>query len=236
MSLLVTISRSGLTYFLEAQHPRRPTAYSHMGVHIFLFQYVYHCFRSLPSKNRFIYSRGAPNLLHLTGQKKKVRYREIVRRDTISRYQSRQIGIWIRYLDISYLVISHDMGYDVTNIAIYHAISHRITSKHQANTNSTKPTTSSRSTIFFFLLCFCPDLGLSSAWPFLSSFCCPSAGHIIRLTITPANSNLVPSGPGLLPERMFVSISFFFLLLFLSFFFLDTWCLVLLSSRGVPDT
>ena len=45
---------------------------------------------------------------------------------------------------------------------------------------------------------------------FLSSFCCSSAGHIIGLTAPPANknSNLVPSEPGRLPERMFVFVSF----------------------------
>ena len=31
----------------------------------------------------------------------------------------RKFGMWIRYLDISYLVISHDMGYYIT---IYHDI------------------------------------------------------------------------------------------------------------------
>ena len=116
-------------------------------------------------------------------------------------------------------------------IAIYHAISHRIASKHQANTNSTK--THHLVVVYscFFRLCLCPHLGLSSVWPFLSSFCCPSAGHIIiGLTVPPANSSLVPSGLGLLPERMFVLFHFsFYLFIFfhsLSFLLLDTWYLV----------
>ena len=56
-----------------------------------------------------------------------VRYREIFRRDTISRYQSQTFGIWIQYLDISYLVISNDMGYDIT---IYRYISCDVTPDH----------------------------------------------------------------------------------------------------------
>ena len=119
-------------------------------------------------------------------------------------------------------------------IAIYHAISHRITSKHQANTNSTKIHHFVVVYFCFFRLCLCPHIGLSSVWPFLSSFCCPSAGHIIiGLTVPPANSKLVPSGLGLLPERMFAlfhfSISFSFYFLFFPVFFAsrDTWYLVL---------
>ena len=45
-----------------------------------------------------------------------VRYREIFRRDTIARYQSSKFRLWMRYVDISYLVISHGMGY------LYHDI------------------------------------------------------------------------------------------------------------------
>ena len=51
-----------------------------------------------------------------------VRYREILRRATIPRYQSSVFGIWIRYLDAFYLVISHGMGYDITIYRdVYHA-------------------------------------------------------------------------------------------------------------------
>ena len=114
-------------------------------------------------------------------------------------------------------------------IAIFHAISHRITSKHQANTNSTK--THHLVAVFscFFKLCLCPHLGVSSVWPFSSSFCCPSAAHIIGLTVPLANSNLVPSGLGLLPERMFVFVllSIFFFCCSLSFpVFFPSWYLV----------
>ena len=105
-------------------------------------------------------------------------------------------------------------------IAIYHTISHRTTPKQQAN----KPATSLRSTVCF------SSLFLPSSWLVflpslltLSSFCCPSVGHIIGLTAPPANknSNIIPSGLSLLPERMFVFVSFIcvFSPLFLSVFF-----------------
>ena len=120
------------------------------------------------------------------------------------------------------------------SIPMYHSVSHRITSKHQANANSTKTHHLVAVYSCFFRLCLRPHLGLSSVWPFSSSFCCPSAGHIIGMTVPPANSNLVPSGLGLLPERMFVFVSFctlfytkYILFLSLSFFLLDTWYLVL---------
>ena len=49
----------------------------------------------------------------------------------------------------------------------------------------------------------------------------PSTGHTIIELIVPANSNLVPWGLGLRPERMLVFISFFFIsFLFFSFLFL----------------
>ena len=69
--------------------------------------------------------------------------------------------------------------------------------------------------LLFFRLCLCPHLGLSSVWPFSSSFCCPSDGHIIGLTVPPANSNLVPSGLGLLSEHVRLSLFHFS---FFSFF------------------
>ena len=52
-------------------------------------------------------------------------------------------------------------------------------------------------------------LALSPAWPFLSSFCCPPDGHIIGLTVPPANTYLVPSQLGLLPECMIVFVPVF---------------------------
>ena len=127
----------------------------------------------------------------------------------------------IRYLHISPKHLGY--GYDISiyrillyrltpgmmsrNIAICHAISHkhRINSKHQANPNSTKTHHLVAVYSCFFPLYACPHLGLSSVWLFLSFFCCPP-GHIIIIgpTLSPANSNLVPSGLGLLPKRMYV--------------------------------
>ena len=150
-----------------------------------------------------------------------VRYQEIFRRDTISPYQSSKFGIWIRHtLDISYLVISHDMGYD---ISIYRDIQCDVTADH--------PETKANVAVYCFFWLFVSALFLaclSSVPLFLSSFCCPSAGHIIRLTAPPAKkpSNLVYSGLGLLPERMYVFISFicvFSLNVFLSLSFLPSW-------------
>ena len=79
-----------------------------------------------------------------------------------------------------------------------------------------KPTTSLRSTLVLFGG-LCPHLGLSSVRPSSSSFCCPSDGHIIGLTL-PVNSNLVCSGLGLLPERMMLLL-FHFFLFFVFYFF-----------------
>ena len=147
-----------------------------------------------------------------------------------------------RYLDILCLVISHETGHDVT---IYRDIRCDIThTRSPRDTRHTNPSSTKTHYLVavyscFFRLCLCPHLGLSSVWHFLSYFCCPSAGHIIGLTVPPANSNLVPSRLGLLPERMFVfshfSIFFSLLFFFPSLFLLDTWYLVLLSSCEVPD-
>ena len=138
-------------------------------------------------------------------------------------------------------MIPHDTGHDVTT---YHDISCDITyipwyttslRIHHANRNSTK-THRLVAVYCFFRVCLSPHLGLSSVCLFCrpESFCCPSAVHIMGLTVPPAKSNLVPSGLGLLPERMYVCfVSFFFFLCFvfflsLSFFLLDAWYLVLL--------
>ena len=146
----------------------------------------------------------------------------------------------IRYHDVSPKKSGH--GYNVSiyrsfwyrmiwdmisrHIATYHATSHRITSKHQVNTNSTKTHHLVAVYSCFFSALSLPHLGLSSVWHFLSSFCCPSAGHIIGLTIPPPNSNLVPSRLGLLPERMLFCFIFrFFFLFFLSVSF-PSWYLV----------
>ena len=74
------------------------------------------------------------------------------------------------------------------------------------------------------------------AWPFLSSFCCPSAGHIIELTVPPANSHLLPSGLGLVPERMYVfGSSFIFFVFFPSLSFRYLIPGTPYSSCEVPD-
>ena len=85
--LLVAISRSGLCYSFEAQHPSRPIAYPHMGVHIYIYIYIpvnITASEFLPPNNGLFYSLGATNLVHLTRAKNSVRYREIFQRDTIS--------------------------------------------------------------------------------------------------------------------------------------------------------
>ena len=136
-------------------------------------------------------------------------------------------------------MISHEMGYDIT---IYRDISYDITPEDLGTPGEYKFHENPPprcGLLLFFRLCLCPHLGLSSVWHFLSSFCCPSAGHIIGLTVPAAKSNLVPSRLGLLPERMFVlfhfSISFLLFSFFPSLFLLDTWYLILLSSCEVPD-
>ena len=56
--------------------------------------------------------------------------------------------------------------------------------------------------------CLCPLLDWSSAWPFLSSFCCQSDEHITGLTVPLANT--ISSRLGLLYECMIVFVPFFF--------------------------
>ena len=101
-------------------------------------------------------------------------------------------------------------------IAIYHAMSHRITSTPQATKYPQRElTTSLRSTICFWLLAFTHFLA------------CPPSGNLCRhfvvhhldklsyygLTVPPENSNPIPSRLGLLPDRMFVSFHFYKFLL-----------------------
>ena len=143
-----------------------------------------------------------------------IRYREIFRQDAMSTYQSPWFRIWMRYLAVSWLVISHDMGYDIT---IYRDVSCDITPDHlkspgENNFNENRPPC--RCLRFDLGPCLCPPLALSPTWPFLSSFSCPSGGHIIGLTVPLANINLVPSWFGLLPECMIVFVPY---LRFLSF-------------------
>ena len=117
---------------------------------------------------------GAPNWA-----KNSVRYREIVRRDTISRYQSQKFGIWIQYLDISNLVISHGMGCDIT---IYRDMSCDVTPDHLGTPCKYKFSENPppRCGLLFFLLA----LSLPSSWLvlrlafFVVLLCCALTGHI----------------------------------------------------------
>ena len=121
------------------------------------------------------------------------------------------------------------MGYDIT---IYRDISYDITPEDLGTPGEYKFHENPPprcGLLLFFRLCLCPHLGLSSVWHFLSSFCCPSAGHIIGLTV-PADSNLVPSGLGLLPERMM------FVFCFILFYFLFYLFPGLFSFLPVPGT
>ena len=127
------------------------------------------------------------------------------------------------------------MGYDIT---IYRHVSCDITPNYLETPGKykqiqQKPTTSLQSALAFFgfvstLILACLPSGFFVA--ILSS--------IIGLTVPPANSILVPSGLGLLPEGMFVFVFIFHFFSFLSFpffFLLDTRYVVLLSSCEVPD-
>ena len=110
------------------------------------------------------------------------------------------------------------MGYDIT---IYRDISCDITPDHpkapgKNNFNENRPPCCGLR--FALAPCLCPLLALSPTRPFLSSFCCPSDGHIIGLTVPLANINLVPSWFGLLPECMIVLLRFSVFFLSLSLF------------------
>ena len=155
--------------------------------------------------------RGAPN----SGQKNVFGIEEYF--DISPKNSGNGYNISI-YRILRYRMIG-DTKYDIT---IYRDVSCDTTPDHLetpgVNTNSTKTHYLVAVYSCFFRLCLCPHLGLSSVWHFLSYFCCPSAGHIIGLTVPPANSNLVPSRLGLLPERMFVLFHFsIFFYSFLSF-------------------
>ena len=142
----------------------------------------------LPPNNHHIVYSLAPNWA-----KNSVRYQEIFRRDTISRYQSQQLGIWIQYLDVSHLVVSHDMVYDIN---IYRDISFDIAPGHLGTPGKYKfnenPSPRCGLLFFFFHPGVCPHLGLSSVWSLPSSFCCPPAGHVIALTVPPNKEQPYP--------------------------------------------
>ena len=62
------VPSSGLCYSFEARHPSRPTSYPHMGEHIFFPINITASEVLLPNHHLF-YCLGAPNVVHLTGQK-----------------------------------------------------------------------------------------------------------------------------------------------------------------------
>ena len=120
------------------------------------------------------------------------------------------IEIWIQYLDISYFAISHDMGYDIT---MYHDISFYITPDYPETTGKQIRNLVAVSSLFWlsvsalFLVC------LSFVLPFFVVLLLSISGthHRTDRTTSKKNSNLVPSGPSLLPERMHVFVLFIFL-------------------------
>ena len=113
---------------------------------------------------------------------------------------------------MSNLVVSHDTGYDIT---IYRDVSCDITPDHPQTTGKqTRKLVAVYS--LFWLSVFALVLDSLSSVP-------PSAGHTIELTAPSANknSNPVPAGLGLLPERMYVGFCFICLFFSTSFFFLS---------------
>ena len=103
--------------------------------YIYIYSNKYDClWRSTAKSPLLLLPSWCTKLGASNWAKKCVRYREIFRGDMISRNQSQKsekFGMWIQYLDRSYLVISHDMGYDIT---IYRDISCGITPNHRQTT------------------------------------------------------------------------------------------------------
>ena len=97
----------------------------------------------------------------------------------------------------------------------YHTRSPQTTKQNDSNEN---PPPCCR-LLFVSAPCLCPLLALPPAWPFLSSFCCASAGHVNGLTVPPLNTNLVSSILGLLPEGMIFFFRFVFPFLPVTVFF-----------------
>ena len=84
-----------------------------LALHITLLNPSYG--RSFVAAERPFLSASAPSLKSVQfGAPNRVRYAEILRRVTKSPCQSQNCGIWMRYLDISYLVIRMIWGYDNT--------------------------------------------------------------------------------------------------------------------------
>ena len=153
----------GSTKRCDWRHRRR----SMVGVWFPFFMHVFICahdpFPFLSSANYYCCS---------------VRYREILRRDTISRYQLSKFGIWklYRVYRISWYRMILDTWYNITT-------SCDITPDHPETTGNRTRNLAAVFCFFWpsvfalFLAC------LSSVPPFLPSFfCCPSAGQIIDRT------------------------------------------------------
>ena len=114
-------------------------------------------FLCMPSSVRMILSLAGVVLTS-------VRYREIFRRNTISRYQSSKFGIY-GYDILIYRILLYHMIWDMISryIAIYHAVSHRITPKQQARNSQPRC-----GLLFVLVLCICPLLGFSFFRPAIS--------------------------------------------------------------------
>ena len=165
--LVVAISRSGLCHFLP-KHGIQVGRLHTMGVHISFSINITASEVLLPPKWPLVFlsswctKLGAPKWA-----KKSVRYREIYRRDTISRYQSQKFGMWIQ-LTSRYIVSCDIAWYGTWYPDIYReTMSHRITSKHQANTNSTKTHHLVAAFSFFFSALSLPSSSLVLRLAFL---------------------------------------------------------------------
>ena len=124
------------------------------------------------------------------------------------------------------------------SIAIYHAMSHRITRQKQPRR---EPTTSLWSTICFLLLTFTLFLACLPSGLLCSHFVVHQldTSSCYGPTVPPANSDPVPSQLGLLPERMFVFVSFIIFHL-VTWYSLEgtkysTWYIVVINCDGQPD-
>ena len=120
----------------------------------------------------------------------------------------------------------------IPSIAIHLEIKNGISPIHQAKTTATKTHHLVAFYYVFQRLVSAPFfLAYLPSGFFLSSFCGPSAGYIVRLTVPPANTNLVPSRLGRLPEHMiYSSISHVFLTIFRFYY------LVPFSGFEIPAT
>ena len=134
---------------------------------------------------------------------------------------------------------------DDTRTTIYHDIICDVTTESRQKIRQKQierePTTLLRSTICFWLLAFT----LFLACPLSGLFCRHFVVHQLDTsscygpTVPPANSDPVPSQLGLLPERMFVFVSFIIFHL-VTWYSLEgtkysTWYIVVINCDGQPD-